>query len=147
MIKYAVFNILNRFQTYSNSIDCMATTFDVSLCKFVFTMLRVQIFLCSFGALQFIFLKILLLPPPSPHEINWSVPNQLISQFDNHAQFVKAVCLAGYASCKVEIFLKYNRNVSSFYILKAISPHIHTIRGVYRMCGPPNKLTACTDCA
>ena len=35
-----------------------------------------------------------------------------ISQFHNHAQCVQAVCLAGNTSCKVDIFLKYDRNIS-----------------------------------
>ena len=61
MIKYAVFNVLNRFQTYSsNSTDCTITTFDVfALQIFFFTMLRVQMFFMPFGALQFFFLQIL----------------------------------------------------------------------------------------
>ena len=36
----------------------------------------------------------------------------VISQFHNHAQYVPAVCLVGNMSCKVEIFLKYDRNIS-----------------------------------
>ena len=36
----------------------------------------------------------------------------LISQFHNHAQYVQAVYFAGNTSCKVEIILKYDRNIS-----------------------------------
>ena len=35
-----------------------------------------------------------------------------ISQSYNHAQYVQAVCLAGNTSCKVEMFLEYDRNIS-----------------------------------
>ena len=41
-----------------------------------------------------------------------------ISQFHNHAQYVPAVCLAGNTSCKVEIFLKYDRNISIIIYFK-----------------------------
>ena len=44
MIKHAVFNVLNRFQTFLNSIDCTITTFDVLLAIFFFTMLHAQFF-------------------------------------------------------------------------------------------------------
>ena len=75
VIKYAVFNaVLNRFQTYSNSIDCTIATFDVLLCKFFFTTLRVRICFMPFWGSANLFLQILPLPPPPPHEINWSVP-------------------------------------------------------------------------
>ena len=73
VIKYAVSNVLNRLQTYSNSIDCTITT----VWYFFFTMLRVRVFFMPFsGCANFLFLQILPLPPPPPppHEINWSVP-------------------------------------------------------------------------
>ena len=63
-IKYAVFNVLNRFQTYSNSIDCTVTTFDVSLCNFFFH--NVQIFFTPFLGSTNLFSQILSLPPPPP---------------------------------------------------------------------------------
>ena len=69
MIKYAVFNVLNRFQTYSNSIDCTVTMFNVSLCKFFFRNVAcANFFLCPFGALQMFFLQILPLPPSPPRD-------------------------------------------------------------------------------
>ena len=57
MIKYAVFNILNRFQTYSNSIDCTITEFGCFALQFFFlTMLRVQFFFMPFwGSAIFFF--------------------------------------------------------------------------------------------
>ena len=60
MIKYAVFNVSNRFQTYSNSIDCTITTFDVLLCNFFFLNVACvcKFFLMPFGALQIVFLQI-----------------------------------------------------------------------------------------
>ena len=70
---------------YSNSIDCTVTTFDVSLCKFFFTMLRVQIFfLCPFGALQIFFLQIL----PNEPVITYyaTAPSVHISKVRQHKQ-------------------------------------------------------------
>ena len=63
-IKYAVFNVLNRFQTYSNSIDCTVTTFDVSLCNF-FSQCAI-FFYAHFGLCKFFFSQIFSLPPPPP---------------------------------------------------------------------------------
>ena len=69
MIKYAVFNVLNRFQTCSNSTDCTITTFDVLLCKFFFhNVACANSFLCPFGGLQVLFLQILPLPLPPPRD-------------------------------------------------------------------------------
>ena len=42
----------------------------------------------------------------------------LISQFHNHAQYVQAVCFAGNTSCKVEIILKYDKNISVIIYFK-----------------------------
>ena len=94
VIKYAVFNVLNGFQTYSNSIDCTITTFDVFLCNFFFTMLRVQISFMPFWGSANVFLKILPLTPPPPPEINWSVPKIIakhvnrIGEFQNSAPII-----------------------------------------------------------
>ena len=66
VMKYALFNVSNRFQTNSNSIDYTITTFDVLLCNFFSQCCMCKFFLCPFGALQFFFLQILPLPPPPP---------------------------------------------------------------------------------
>ena len=77
VIKYAVFHVLNRFQTYSNSIDCTITKFDVLLCNFFSQCCVCNFFYALLGLCKFFFYTTVLpLPPPPPplHEINLSVP-------------------------------------------------------------------------
>ena len=58
VIKYAVFNVLNRFQTYSSNIsDCTITAFDVfALQIFFFSQCCVcKCSLCPLGLCNFFF--------------------------------------------------------------------------------------------
>ena len=72
--KYAGFNVLNRFQTYSNSIDCTCVRSQRLMFRFAnfffHNVACANFFLCPFGALQKFFFSNPSTPPPPPHEIN-----------------------------------------------------------------------------
>ena len=65
VIKYALFNVLNKFQTYSKYIDCTTTTFDVLLCIFFLSQRCVCNFCMPFwGSANFFFTNSSTPPPP-----------------------------------------------------------------------------------
>ena len=71
-IEYKIcgFNVLNRFQTYSNSIACAITTFDVLLCNFFFhNAACANFFMPSWGSAIF-FYKFFHSPGPSLSQEN-----------------------------------------------------------------------------
>ena len=64
-----------------------------------------------------------------------------INQFHNHAQYVQAVCLAGNTSCKVDIFLKYDRNISVIIHFKQyVRSFIQSAVFTGRVAHQPNRL-------
>ena len=110
VMKYAVFNVLNRFQTYSNSIDCTITTkywyvlqFFVSrccVCKFFFYAL---LGLCIF------FLQILPLPsPPLPPLRDQLVLPQWIFKNANWILKIDSVTFYGFVVVEKTDFVKSN---------------------------------------
>ena len=64
-----------------------------------------------------------------------------ISQFHDHAQYVQAVCMASNTSCKVEIFLKYDRNISNIIHFKQyVHSFIQSAVFTKRMARQTNRL-------